>query len=94
MIHAVGPDIYVLNKSIGDHRTLFEVKRVEGGLNNAVPLFDPDDTEFSVNDVIADTAANWIEKQWQMVGTQQSNFPVRIFCDGDYGETLPRQIQG
>lgn len=67
MVHLEGPDLYVLNKAITAHRSLFEVRCVDGRMQPDVPMFDPDEAAFSVNDVIVDTCVEWVESLWQQL---------------------------
>ena len=50
-----GPDLYVLNKAIEKTAELFNVKHTPNGLEPSVPLMDPFDEEFDVNNVLCDT---------------------------------------
>jgi len=43
MVHLDGPDSFVLDKAIGDFRSLFDVRVVHGAVTPHVPLFDPFD---------------------------------------------------
>ncbi|TLX16044.1 DUF6389 family protein [Rhizobium sp. MHM7A] len=84
-VHLEGPDLYVLNKTIASHRFLFEVKCVDGQMQPDVPMFDPDEVAFSVNDVIVDTCIEWVESLWQQLGGV--GLPAVIFGDEGYGTT-------
>ncbi len=84
-----GPDLYVLNKAIEPHRTLFEVVHGEEGFEPDLPMFGRD-PGFSVQDAIVDTAADWIEALWLRAG--QAPVPVMIYGDEDYGPSTPRQL--
>lgn len=84
-----GPDLYVLNKTIEPHRPLFKVVHGEEGFEPDLPMFGRD-PGFSVQDVIVDTAADWIEALWPRAG--QTPIPVMIYGDEDYGPTTPRQL--
>ncbi len=93
MIHLGGPDIYVLNKAIKDHRYLFDIRYMDGRLNVSVPLFDPDEVAFCVNDVIADASVAWVRDLWAQAGRTHPDLPVMVFCEDDYGHT-PVWLQG
>ncbi|CAB3903333.1 DUF6389 family protein [Achromobacter ruhlandii] len=86
-----GPDLYVLNKAIEGHRHLFDVVHGENGLTPPVPMFGRD-PGFCVQDVIADTAADWIEALWERGGRAVSPLPACIYADEDYGTTTPRSL--
>ncbi|EAT2183000.1 hypothetical protein EZ281_02490 [Salmonella enterica] len=68
MIHLRGPDLYVLNKAIAPYRELFEVKFIDGNLQPEVPLFDPDEVSFSVNDLIVEVGIVWVKQIWALSG--------------------------
>ncbi|MEM7289666.1 MAG: DUF6389 family protein [Pseudomonadota bacterium] len=94
MLHVQGPDSYVINKAISEYRRLFEIKRMPGGLNISVPLFDPDEVDYEVRDVIADVAMDWAENLWAKEGKNHPDLPVLIFCDEDWGNAPARWLQG
>ena len=50
------------------------------------------DPGFCVQDVIADTAADWIEALWERGGRAVSPLPACIYADEDYGTTTPRSL--
>ncbi len=82
MVHLDGPDIYVLNKAIAPHRSLFEIRYVDGHMQPDVPMFDPDEPEFSVNDAIVDSCMEWIETLWpQLEGV---GLPACVFREEGY----------
>ena len=92
LLHPEGPDIFVLNKALEPHRTLFSVKSTPTGVVPRVPLFDIFDTPFSVNDVIVDVAADWIETVWTRAGGAQFDRPAAIAGEDGHGETMPRSL--
>jgi hypothetical protein len=67
MVHLDGPDLFVLNKAIAQCRVLMSNELGEGKMGPDLPLFDPFDLPFSVNDVIVDTAAVWTGELWRAV---------------------------
>ncbi|MCT7375027.1 DUF6389 family protein [Chelativorans salis] len=83
MVHLDGPDLYVLNKAIAPHRSLFEVRCMDGQMQPNVPVFDPHEPAFSVNDVIVDTCMEWVESLWQRLGGV--GLPAVVFGEEDYG---------
>ncbi len=92
MVHLDGPDLYVLNKAIGDYRKLFDVKFVDGQLEPKVPLFDPFDEGFSVNDAIVDTSFVWVEEIWNVFGGTANKLPTLIFGADDYGTSTLKRL--
>ncbi len=86
-----GPDLYVLNKAIDEHRCLFDVVHGEDGLCPSVPMFSRE-PPFCVQDVIADAAAGWIEALWERGGRAVSPRPAMIYANDDYGMDLPRAL--
>lgn len=87
-----GPDLYILNKAINDHADLIDVKHTDGGLEPDVPLMDPFDSEFEVNDVLCDTVGEWLKSVWQEADNKEINIPVAVVSDEDYGTTLPIKL--
>ena len=87
-----GPDLYVLNKAVDAHRTLFDVRHTATGVTPAVPTFAPDRAGFVVQDAIVDTAADWIEALWASVGRGKSPLPGLIYGDEDAGTSMPREL--
>jgi len=85
-----GLDLYVLNRAIEPHRTLFEVIHGEEGFEPDLPMFGRD-PGFSVQDAIVDTAADWIEALWPRAG--RAPVPVMIYGDEDYGSAAPRRLE-
>ena len=86
-----GPDLYVLNKAIDEHRGLFDVVHGESGVSPAVPLFSREPA-FCVQDAIADVAADWIEALWERGGRGVSPLPALVYADEDYGTGMPRLL--
>ena len=84
-----GPDNYVLNKAIEEFRTIFDVLHTPAGFVPDLPMFDPDKSEFDVNDVIVDSAAIWIKDLWDDTALGVSPIPGLIFGDEGYGTTTP-----
>ncbi|NMK48640.1 DUF6389 family protein [Achromobacter sp. Bel] len=87
-----GPDLYVLNKAVDAHRTLFDVRHTASGVTPAVPMFGLDEPAFVVQDAIVDTTADWIEALWANVGRGKSPLPGLIYGDEDAGTSMPREL--
>ncbi|MBM7344438.1 DUF6389 family protein [Pantoea coffeiphila] len=68
IVHLCGPDLYLLNQVIAPYRVLFDVKYSEGKLQPDVPLFCPEETSFSVNDLIVEVSINWVQEIWALSG--------------------------
>ena len=88
----LGKDLYVLNKSIKEYANIFDVIHTSSGLNPNVPLMDPFDVEFEVNDVLTDTVAEWLERIWKSTNTNRIKIPVMIVADEGYGKKTPKKI--
>ena len=92
VVHLEGPDSYSLNKAIDGHQYLFDVRFEDGELTPKVPLFDPFDTEFEVNDVIVDTSVIWLKEIWSKLDDLSHTLSVTIFGDEGYGTQTPAKI--
>ncbi|HBS7955897.1 TPA: hypothetical protein MAS65_002827 [Klebsiella pneumoniae] len=79
MVHLCGPDLYVLNKAIADYRLLFDVKVIEGKLQPNVPILDPDEVSFSINDLIVEVSIDWVKTIWDLSGGLK--IPGYVFGD-------------
>lgn len=91
-IHLDGPDFYNLNKAISDYRCLFNVRYQGGILTPKVPMFDPFDTEFDVNDVIVDTSLIWLRELFSGFLDFADALPVTMFGEDGYGTQTPAKI--
>ena len=78
VVHLGGPDLHVLNKAIADHRTLFDVAFVGAEVRPPVPLFDPFDQPFPVNDAIVTIAMIWLKEVWTALGGWHCKLPVTV----------------
>lgn len=87
-----GPDLYVLNKAIQDSADLFDVIHTSEGLKPSVPLMDPFDSSFEVNNVLADVVAEWIQSIWNQSDKDHIEIPVYIVAEDDYGMNLPFKL--
>lgn len=84
-----GPDLYVLNKAIGGCASIFAVVHTGTGLDPPVPMVDPDDVEFEVNDTIVDVAAEWLQQVWRGLEIPAEGIPVRIVGEEGWGTKTP-----
>lgn len=82
-----GPDLFVLNKAIEGHRYLFDVRHTEDGIEPEVPLFASDEASFNVQDVIVDTAMQWVAELWEARGN--SPLPGLVYGEEGYGTREP-----
>lgn len=95
MLHAIGPDLYVLNKALGPNRILFSGRTFafEGRPAN-VPGFDSLDPPFEIEQVIADEAFAWMDLLWHMFGQTGLAIPVDVFAEDGWTEVFcdPRRL--
>ncbi|MGF7120834.1 MULTISPECIES: DUF6389 family protein [unclassified Rhodococcus (in: high G+C Gram-positive bacteria)] len=84
-----GPDAFVLNRPIDDHRHLFGVVHTEDGLDPDVPLWPTRNTPFCIQDAVVDAAATWLTTLWSRVGEGRSRVPWHIEGDDGYGTITP-----
>jgi hypothetical protein len=84
-----GPDLYVINKAIDAHADLFDVKYTEDGVKPSIPIVDPFDGEYPVNDIIVDCAAKWLQAVWASLGEIDCAIPIVIVGHDDYGTVTP-----
>lgn len=87
-----GPDLYVINKAIDGCALLFDTKMVDGELVPPMPLMDPFDEDFSVHDVLADCAADWLIAVWDGVDYHSIRIPITIVSHDDYGSRTPIKL--
>lgn len=92
LIHLDGPDLYALNRAIQDHRYLFHVRHVGVQIEPQVPIFEPYETDFEVNDVIVDTCIVWLKEIWADFGGTTANLPAIVFGEDGYGTNSPQQL--
>jgi len=63
------------------------VRVVDGRCHPKVPLFDPSDQSFSVNDAIVDSAMIWLRELWTVFGGMSLRLPVTVEGEDGYGCT-------
>jgi hypothetical protein len=73
-----GPDHYFINKQIADVKDIFTVRNTEDGFAPPVPMVDPFDVEFAVNDTVVQCVAKWLREIWRTTDGLASNVPVVI----------------
>lgn len=88
-----GPDLYVLNKSIGEVADIFDPKYIDGEICPYIPTVDPFDIEYEANDVVVDCAANWLAKLWKGLNISEVNIPVYVVGHDDYGTITPIKLK-
>ena len=87
-----GPDLYVLNEKVKDSAGLINVKNTPTGLEPRIPLIDPFNSEFEVNDTLVDVVSDWLKSIWQQAETRNISLPVTILADEGYGRNLPIKL--
>ncbi|MGP6086768.1 DUF6389 family protein [Antarctobacter jejuensis] len=89
VLHAIGPDLYVLNKALEPHRTLFagRTNAFEGTPAN-VPAFDSANPPFDVANVIFDEGIAWIVRLWQQFGSDSLAVPVDAFAEDGWAKVV------
>lgn len=90
IVHLDGPDLFALNRSVQQWRTLFEVLTVPSGFAPAVPMFDPFDQPFPVNDVIVDTVIIWLRALWSEGWRVADTLRVTVFDAA--GDRTPPEV--
>jgi hypothetical protein len=78
-ISMVGPEVYVLNKQIGDNAVLFD------STASGLPMLDPFDLEFDACDTLVDLAAQWLKEELAKLDLSQTTLPIRILNPDGYG---------
>jgi hypothetical protein len=84
-----GPDLYVINKAIKANADLFGPRYTENGIEPPIPIVNPFEVEFPVNDVIVDCAAKWLQGIWDSLDPPTCPIPVQIIGHDDYGTVTP-----
>ncbi|GHH05042.1 DUF6389 family protein [Amycolatopsis oliviviridis] len=84
-----GPDSFVLNKPIDEHRHLFGVVHHETGWDPDVPSLPRGLSA----DVVVDTVADWIEAVWTRAFDTPPPVPVEMSSPEGHGTTTPRELR-
>ena len=87
-----GPNLYVFNQAIASYAALFDTHYAETGIEPTIPLVDPFDVDYPVNDIIVDCTANWLKDVWQSLVDMKCTIPVMIIGHDDYGTVTPIEI--
>lgn len=87
-----GPDRHVINKAIDAHAKLFDAKYTANGVDPAIPIVDPFDVDYPVNDIIVDYAAKWLQDVWRSLGDVDCPIPVVVIGHDDYGTVTPIEL--
>ncbi|MGG7565756.1 DUF6389 family protein [Rhodovulum sp. DZ06] len=90
--HLDGPDLHALNKAVAAHRDLFGVRFESGVLVPDVPMFDPFDQAFDVNEVITRVALDWIAALWAAFGGLSRPIPVIAAGVDHHGPETPLRL--
>ncbi len=73
-----GPDHYFINKQIADVKDIFTVRHTENGFSPAVPMVDPFDAGFAVNDTVIQCVSDWMHGIWRTTDGLSPAVPVLI----------------
>jgi hypothetical protein len=73
-----GPDHYFINKQIADVKDIFTVRHTENGFAPAVPMVDPFDAGFEVNDTVIQSVSDWMHGIWRTTDGLSPAVPVLI----------------
>ena len=84
-VHLTGPDLYVLNKEISETATVFDTVMTQTGLEPPLPLMSPGEDKFSVADVLADCAIEWLDSHWPSFQVPPVSLPISIASMDGYG---------
>jgi hypothetical protein len=87
-----GPDLYLINRAIESHADLLDTKYTESGVEPPIPIVDPFDVEFAVNDLLVDCVARWLHHVWQSLGNVLCRVPVFVVGDDDFGSVTPLEL--
>jgi hypothetical protein len=87
-----GPDLYVINKAIKSNAQLFDAKHKEDGVVPPIPIVNPFAVDYSVNDIVVDCAAKWLNGVWESLGTVSCSIPVQIIGHDDNGTATPIEL--
>lgn len=87
-----GPDLYVLNKQLGEEAEIFCPRHLKDGLEPAIPLVDPFEANYAVNDLVVDTVAAWLADLWRGIDSTQVSIPVFVVGHDDYGTVTPIEL--
>jgi len=73
-----GPDHYSINKQIADVKDIFTVRHTENGFAPAVPMVDPFDVGFNVNNTVIKCVSQWLHEIWRTTDGLAHAVPVLI----------------
>ncbi len=90
-IHArlTGPDQHVLNKAVAEFADLLSVKHTPSGPEPPVPLLDPFDVDFVVQDVVAQCCTELIRRAWLALGNPEFSLPVTVVNADMFASSKP-----
>lgn len=87
-----GPDLYVINKAIDANADLFDAKYTANGVDPPIPIVDPFDVDYPVNDIIVDYVAKWLKDVWRSLDDVDCPIPVVVIGHDDYGTVTPVEL--
>lgn len=85
---ARGLDIQIMPSQDGDGPF-----SVYASLETPVPMVDPDDVDFEVNDAIVDAVAGWLQEVWRALEIRADGLPVRIVGGEGWGTVTPLTLR-
>lgn len=87
-----GPDLFVLNKVIKDFADIIDVVHTPKGLVPPVPLMDPFNSKFEVNDVLSDVVGEWVGSIWGQINSESITVPITLVSDDGWGTIFPKSL--
>jgi hypothetical protein len=84
-----GPDHYFINQQIADVKDIFTVRNTENGFEPSVPMVDPFDIEFDVNETVIQCVSTWIREIWRTTDGLTPSIPVMIVGHDGISTTPP-----
>ena len=79
-INPEGPDLYVLQKALGDKADIYDPGFKDYGDELGVPYIERDEVDFDVNHTLALTVAIWLNEIWVEIEKPQGLIPFHVFA--------------